>query len=97
MIDHLENPTRFGPWASDIDPIERRCRWRAFAALALVYAGTDSALAIATREAEKIPAAAETAWAALLALPPLQRRRLLSVYGALNAGIVISEPHGERP
>jgi hypothetical protein len=55
------------------------------AALALVFAAQDSILAVAAREAETVPAAADSTWDALLALPPLQRRRLLSVWGAVNA------------
>ena len=84
MIDHLEHPEPFGPWSRDIDPAERRCRWRALAALALVYAGHDSELAQAARAAEHDDTAAERAWHMLLRLPPLQRRRLLSIWGAMN-------------
>jgi hypothetical protein len=85
MIDHLTNPEPFGPWARDIGPEERRCRWRALAALALVYAGADSELAREARAAENDEGAAERSWHMLLSLPPLQRRRLLSVWGAMNA------------
>jgi hypothetical protein len=52
MIEHLANPEPFGPWARDIDQEERRCRWRALAALALVYCGNDSEPAQAARAAE---------------------------------------------
>lgn len=85
MIDHLESPSPFGPWALDLDPGERRCRWRALTALALVYCGHDSELAREARAAEHDDNAAERAWAALLAMPPLPRRRLLSAWGAMNA------------
>jgi hypothetical protein len=85
MIDHLEHPEPFGPWRADLDPTERRCRWRALTALALVYAGPDSQLAAAARAAEQDEMAAERAWRELLRLPPLQRRRLLSAWGAMNA------------
>jgi hypothetical protein len=85
LIDHLEHPDKFGPWRERLDETERKCRWRAFAALALVFAGPDSILAVAAREAETLPAAADAAWNALLTLPPLQRRRLLTISGAMNA------------
>jgi hypothetical protein len=85
MIDHLANPEPFGPWRADLDPTERRCRWRALCALALVYAGPDSQLAAAARAAEQDEMVAGQAWQALLSLPPLQRRRLLSAWGVMNA------------
>ena len=85
MIDHIESPTQFGPWALDTDPVERRCRWRALTALALIYAGRDSELAAAARAAEQDDMAAERASQALLSLPPPPRRRLVSTWGALNA------------
>lgn len=89
---HLEHPEPFGPWALDIDPSERRCRWRALSALALVYCGHDSELARHARASEHDDdGAAERAWAALLAMPPLPRRRLLSAWGALNAAMAASE------
>jgi hypothetical protein len=54
-------------------------------ALALVYAGNDSELAREARAAEHDDGAAERAWRALLAMPPLPRRRLFTAWGALNA------------
>jgi hypothetical protein len=71
VIDHLPDAAKFGPWRADLDPTERRCRWRALTALALVYAGADSQLAAAARAAEQDETAAERAWQALLSLPPL--------------------------
>jgi hypothetical protein len=43
-------PEPFGPWRTDIDPVERRCRWRAL--IAHVYVGPDSELALAARDAD---------------------------------------------
>jgi hypothetical protein len=72
-------------WRQGLDETERRCRWRALCALALVYAGHDSELAREARAAEHDEAAAERAWRVLLGLPALPRRRLLSAWGAMNA------------
>ena len=85
MIDHLERASPFGPWALDIDPAERRCRWRVLASLSIVFAGPDSELAREARAAKDDDSAAERAWRALLAMAPIPRRRLLSVWAAMNA------------
>ena len=74
----------FGPWASDLDDAERLARFRSMRALAVVFAGPASPLVSELRQAEINPSAAERALALLEALPPLRRRRLLSVYLAVH-------------
>jgi hypothetical protein len=76
----------FGPWAPGIADAERQARWRAFAALALVFVGNAHPLPRACAAAETIPTddTAAAAWRAVAALPALTRRRLLATYWAVE-------------
>jgi hypothetical protein len=78
-------PDSFGPWAEGISDRERATRWRVMAAYASIFAGGTHPLLRACVRAEREPDAAMLAWAALLSLPPLPRRRLLSAYCALDS------------
>jgi hypothetical protein len=82
----MMRPDSFGPWADGISDRERAARWRAMAALSLVHIGGRHGLLRCCIAAEVgADDAAVLAWAALLSLEPLPRRRLLSAYCALDS------------
>jgi len=78
-------PDSFGPWAPSLSPMERRCRWRALAALAMVYVGGRHPLMRLCLAAEHDVALAEPAWRSIEGLAPLPYRRLLAAYAALSS------------
>lgn len=75
----------FGPWVPRLPAGERRARWRALRALATVFAGPASPLVAALHDAETDRAAARRALKLLDAVPPLPRRRILSLFALVHA------------
>lgn len=73
----------FGPWAADLDPIERAARLRGLRAVALVYARRQAGFISALARAERDGAALAEAGRLLDAIPPLYRRRMLAAYAQL--------------
>jgi hypothetical protein len=86
----------FGPWASGLDDAERLARFRSIRALAIVFTGPASPLVFELRDAESNPNAATRALTLLEALPPLRRRRLLSVYLAVHQAARLRVPKAMR-
>ena len=84
-MNGAEPAVGFGPWSATIDEGERRCRWRALAALAAVFCGPGSTLAQACLRAEHDTGASTEAANALGRLGALTRRRLLSVFALVCA------------
>lgn len=74
----------FGPWRADIPTDERLARLRAMRAIVFMLCGPHHPLVIALAAAETEPSATEEALRQLEQLPPLRRRRVLSVYAALQ-------------
>jgi hypothetical protein len=79
-----DKPDPIGPWAGDLDEITRRLHWRTLASFALIFAGPDSEFTRLACKAEFDKTAAMDAWRALIALPPLPRRRLLSSWNSIT-------------
>lgn len=80
-------PTRdqWGPWRPDLEPGERLARTRCLRAITRLIAGPRGiVLADRLRQAEKDEAALVPALAALEALAPVDRRRILASYAALT-------------
>jgi len=69
----------FGPWANNLSDAERLARWRGLRAAAFLLLGSAHPFIETLRRAETDPDAARCALAELEALPPLPRRRLLSM------------------
>ena len=77
---------RFGPFADDIEPAERRARLRSLRALARVFCGPRAAdLCRLLAEAETNPAALEPASQALGRLAANDRQHVLASYARLIA------------
>jgi hypothetical protein len=74
----------FGPWAPNVNPVERVAQLRALCALAAVYCGSSHQLVGELRAAETDRDATERALALLDALPSLTRRRLIATFGAIT-------------
>jgi len=69
----------FGPWADNLSDAERLARWRGLRAAAFLLVGGSHPIIETLRVAETDANAARRALGELDALPPLPRRRLLSV------------------
>jgi hypothetical protein len=75
----------FGPWSPDLcDAAERKAQFRSLATSAAAFLGSGHPLVAALRRAENDDAAAAEALALLDTTPTLIRRRMLSVFGAVN-------------
>lgn len=75
----------WGPFAADIDPVERRARCRCLRAIVHLSTGRRGAeLAEHLLRAERDPDALPLAVAALNRLAGLDRRHVLASYAALN-------------
>jgi hypothetical protein len=93
----MSRPDRIGPWADDLPPAERLARFRSLRALCQLFCGPDHRLVSALRRAEDDPgdAAAAEAWAELMGLPSIRRRRILANMGELLRTTPIREKrHG---
>lgn len=76
----------FGPWRPDIEPAERLARTRSLRAIVRLLAGPRGiVLADHLRQAETDELALAPALAALDALEPVDRRRILASYAAMMA------------
>lgn len=76
---------RWGPFALDLDPCERRARCRSMRALARLYTGPRGvALDGALAAAEDDDGALETALGELNRLAPTDKRKIWSSYAALT-------------
>ncbi len=74
----------YGPFFIDgIDPIECTRRLRCFAGIVACHRGTDDQLISVLRDAESDSAALQRAFAMFEELPPLPRRKIISVYARL--------------
>lgn len=83
----IATANRYGPWASDLDPAERRARLRSMQAITRLCCGArGQVLADWLRRAETDEAALEPALDALDHLAPLDRRRILASFAAVVAG-----------
>ena len=84
------DPDRIGPWADNLAPDERKARLRSLRALCQLFCGPDHRLVSALRRAEDDPgdAAAGEAWAELMGLPSIRRRRILA-----NMGETVTTTH----
>jgi hypothetical protein len=75
----------FGPWSPDVrDAVERKLQFRSLASLCATFFGTSHPIVSELLAAESDPDAAARALALLDTLPTLIRRRMLSVFGAVN-------------
>ena len=84
MTDQIPTTWQFGPLALDLDPAERLARLRTLRALVRVMTGPrGDTVANALRASEQDNSLLVFACAALDALAPLDRRRILSSYAAL--------------
>jgi hypothetical protein len=80
---HFVPAGRFGPWVPGIAETERRRGLRALGALVTVYCGSNDPAVAALRRAEADTAASDQALAALDALPPLNRRKIIATYATV--------------
>ncbi|MCJ2030912.1 hypothetical protein MKK50_16200 [Methylobacterium sp. J-043] len=75
----------WGPFAADLEPGERLARLRALRAIVRLLCGLrGAAAAAALLAAEARPDADPAACAAVMALEPIDRRRVLASYAGLN-------------
>ncbi|UYW25695.1 hypothetical protein OKC48_20840 [Methylorubrum extorquens] len=76
---------RWGPFAADLEPGERLARLRALRAIVRLTCGPRGKRAeAALKAAETRPVADPVALVELLALEPVDRRRVLASYAALS-------------
>jgi hypothetical protein len=73
---------QFGPWSPDLNPVERRARFRALAAVTAAFARIDNPAVVALALAEADEKYSEDARKTFDAIPALTRRRIISVYEA---------------
>jgi hypothetical protein len=74
----------FGPWAPDIDRMERIARPRSLRAIAVGFARRNHDLHAALKRAETLaPADLAEAYAAIEAAPSVARRKLLASFAEL--------------